>query len=156
MSCESERRAAAIVRGATRYTVRGECWVSTYSTTAAGYAQVGYWGDDSRSHMLYAHRAAWEHYRGPLPTEAHLDHLKDRGCTSLACIRPDHLEPVTRAENARREGPRHATCANGRHPRKAGSWTWREKHGHRFRSCLACESDARARRRARYAARRAA
>jgi HNH endonuclease len=45
-----------------------------------------------------AHRVAWERLRGPVPENLELDHL----CRMTPCVNPDHLEPVTHAENLRR------------------------------------------------------
>jgi hypothetical protein len=45
-----------------------------------------------------AHRAAYEQAKGPIPAGMHLDHV----CRNRSCINPDHLEPVTSAENTRR------------------------------------------------------
>jgi len=47
---------------------------------------------------VYAHRAFYERYRGPIPDGLHLDHL----CRNPPCVNPDHLEPVSNAENLRR------------------------------------------------------
>ncbi|UQA97673.1 HNH endonuclease [Streptomyces halobius] len=40
----------------------------------------------------------WTQLPGELPPEQHLDHL----CRNRACVTPDHLEPVSCAENPRR------------------------------------------------------
>lgn len=61
--------------------------------------------DTSRSKNWLAHRLVWELLVGPVPEDRVLDHLKQR-CSSRRCVRPDHLEPVTHAENTRRGGGR--------------------------------------------------
>lgn len=45
-----------------------------------------------------AHRLAFETLRGVVPDGLELDHL----CRNPSCVNPDHLEPVTHAENVRR------------------------------------------------------
>ena len=45
-----------------------------------------------------AHRVVFEQAYGPIPANRDLDHL----CRNRSCVRPDHLEPVTRAENIQR------------------------------------------------------
>lgn len=45
-----------------------------------------------------AHVIAWEAVNGPVPDGLELDHL----CRVRACVRSDHLEPVTRAVNTQR------------------------------------------------------
>lgn len=68
------------------------CWVWQLSVSArgTGYPLLGGGG--------YAHRAAWEAYRGEIPEGLELDHL----CRNSRCVNPYHLEPVTRDENLRR------------------------------------------------------
>jgi len=48
--------------------------------------------------QVYAHRVMYEQEVGPIPPGLVLDHL----CRQSTCIRPDHLEAVTNAENVRR------------------------------------------------------
>lgn len=45
-----------------------------------------------------ATRWLWEQLNGPIAVGLELDHL----CRNPPCVRPDHLEPVTKSENARR------------------------------------------------------
>jgi len=47
---------------------------------------------------IKAYRWAWESLVGPIPAGLVIDHL----CRNPKCVNPDHLEPVTQAENLRR------------------------------------------------------
>ncbi len=47
---------------------------------------------------MLAHRASYEVFRGAIPTGLSIDHL----CMVKSCVNPDHLEPVTGAENTKR------------------------------------------------------
>lgn len=69
------------------------CWIWKLARGRDGYGVV--W--DGRS-MRVAHRVYWEEAHGPVPEGLTLDHL----CRERGCVRPDHLEPVTHAENCRR------------------------------------------------------
>lgn len=74
------------------------CWLWTGSTTSWGYGHVN-WKGAYRG----AHQVAWELTNGsPAPAGFDLDHL----CRTPACVRPDHLEPVSHKENVNR-GARH-------------------------------------------------
>lgn len=46
----------------------------------------------------WAHRVSYRHHKGEIPNRHELDHV----CENTRCINPDHLEPVTKAEHARR------------------------------------------------------
>lgn len=63
-----------------------------------------------------AHRIAWQLFNGEVPIGLTLDHL----CRVVRCVNPEHLEPVTRAENTRRQmaaivhhNSAKTHCANG-------------------------------------------
>lgn len=71
------------------------CWVWQLSKTSEGYA---HWSRKGHT-LTAAHRIYWEQANGrPVPAGLQLDHL----CRQRDCVNPDHLEPVTNAENVRR------------------------------------------------------
>jgi hypothetical protein len=75
------------------------CWLWEGKTHPSGY---GFFNANGRK--IYAHRYPYEYLNGPVPPSLELDHV----CENKACIRPDHLDPVTHAENMRRAGLRGA------------------------------------------------
>jgi hypothetical protein len=64
----------------------GACWLFTGVTTP--------YGRIAKAQDSYAHRLGWKLLRGPIPEGKELHH---RGV--YACWNPEHLEPVTHAEN---------------------------------------------------------
>ena len=72
--------------------VSGDCHIFTGRT----YRGYGRFYDGTRDWT--AHRLSWTWAYLALPADVCLDHL----CGTKACVRPDHLEPVTWAENSRR------------------------------------------------------
>lgn len=73
--------------------VESTCRVWVGATNSRGYGVV--WIDGQPE---LAHRVAYEEVNGPVPEGMTLDHL----CRVRNCVRVDHLEPVTIAENSRR------------------------------------------------------
>lgn len=73
------------------------CWLwkgvvdptNGYGRLAAGRRSDG---------LLFAHVASYLLHVGPVPTGLVIDHI----CRVRACVRPDHLEPVTNLENGHR------------------------------------------------------
>jgi hypothetical protein len=94
------KRTPIDVRFERRITKRADgCWEWQGAHDPTGYGIT--YGDlaDGRGYRkLYAHRAAYELYVGPVPKGYDIDHL----CHVRGCCNPDHLEPVTRKENLRR------------------------------------------------------
>lgn len=68
----------------------GECWVWT-AGQSHGYGCFAV----KKGKTVYAHRLAYELLVGPIPNGLQIDHL----CRNRRCVRPDHLEPVTRKTN---------------------------------------------------------
>jgi hypothetical protein len=65
------------------------CWTWARSIRADGYGRLG---------STLAHKRMYERKYGSVPVGLELDHL----CRFKRCVNPDHLEPVTHAENIRR------------------------------------------------------
>lgn len=106
------------------------CLIWMGSRNGQGYGTVI---RDRKTHM--AHRFSWESANGPIPEGLQLDHL----CRVPSCVNPEHLEPVTNAENVRRGAaarPKVTHCQRG-HEFTPGN-TGVSARGTRF--CRACKS----------------
>lgn len=126
------------------------CWNWSGSITPGGYGQIGIGSlKDGSRRLAAAHRVAYEIFVGAIPVGYQLDHL----CRNRRCIHPNHLQPVTHAENVRRgEAGRHwaqkTHCPHG-HP--YDDENTRSYKGRRF-----CRECGRIKERRRYAAMKAA
>lgn len=70
-----------------------DCWIWTGASTTRGYGRMTIDGTTTSTH-----RFAYQMLVGPIPPGNVIDHL----CERQRCCNPDHLEPVTQAENIRR------------------------------------------------------
>ena len=70
------------------------CWYWTGALNHHGYGKF-----ELRGKTLLVHRYAYDRLIAPIPDDMTLDHLN---CTSHRCIRPDHMQVVTRSENSER------------------------------------------------------
>jgi hypothetical protein len=122
------------------------CWEWTGGLSAGRYGHLKWGGRLSKAHIVM-----YELYVSKVPDGLELDHL----CENTICVNPDHLEPVTHAENIRRAAPRISAalqaimeCPRG-HPYDEANTYIRPNDGHR--QCRACQ---RLRDRRRYHARK--
>jgi hypothetical protein len=67
------------------------CWCWQMSRRN-GYGQAVFNGK-----IIYAHRLAYELFKGPIPDGMEIDHL----CKITICCNPDHLRLLTKEENIR-------------------------------------------------------
>lgn len=81
------------------------CWNWTGYRDKRGYGKASN-GNRTKD---WAHRVAYRLFVGPIPDGLTLDHL----CCNVSCVRPDHLEAVTRRENIRRANPERTLCKHG-------------------------------------------
>lgn len=142
-----------IARLEAKSVTRGDCIVWTGRLDRNGYGVFKTYGRHTGTH-----RAAWLARRGPIPSGLVVDHL----CRVRACLRVDHMELVTTAENTRRglvsvRAGQHAgmygrlktECVNG-HPFDEANTYWASRpDGYTVRICRACRRDRGAANRAR-------
>jgi hypothetical protein len=105
------------------------CWIWTGALTEEGYGLLGIGGTKNR----LAHRWSYERFVGPIPEGLQLDHL----CRVRNCVNPEHLEPVTAGENARRSP---LTCVNKTHCPHGHAYDETNTQWVLVRMCRACKS----------------
>lgn len=113
----------------------GNCWLWTGAVgrdDGYGVFHVERSGKTSRTRK--AHIVAFNLTAGDVPDGLELDHL----CCVRQCVRPSHLEPVTRLENLARGGHNNRykiTCPQG-HPYDAENTRWGKRRPERH--CREC------------------
>jgi HNH endonuclease len=119
------------------------CWEWAGSKDGKGYGQI-----TIERRTRRAHRVVYELMAGPIPDGLTLDHL----CRNPGCVRPAHLEAVTRGENVLRGdgitavAARRSHCPYGHPFDEANTRMYRGQ-----RCCRACAREAARRARARRA-----
>lgn len=111
------------------------CWNWQGSKNPKGYGNIGIHGK-----VQLTHRVSYTVHVGDIPDGLQLDHL----CRNTSCCNPEHLEPVTPTEHARRSIE--ATkdhCKHG-HPLSGDNLIVRIRaNGQRHRVCRECKRLAR-------------
>jgi len=123
-----------------KFVVGDGCWPWTACRSSDGYGHIRIEGS-----VYKAHRVVYELMVGPIPVGLEIDHL----CRNRACVRPDHLEPVTKTTNVRRglamvNGAQNAAkthCPAG-HPYDAeNTRVGRTRMGIAYRVCRTCDRE---------------
>lgn len=92
------------------------------------------WDGRGRWQGVMAYRAVYIEVVGPIAEGLELDHL----CLNKRCVRPDHLEPVTRLENIRRRTALRTHCKWGHPFDEANTYRPKSPNGWEVRICRAC------------------
>lgn len=115
--------AADLARLARNVEPTGFCWywAGRHNNVGRPYIQLWVRGEGHYRCQM-ASRWVYEVLVGPIPVGLDLDHL----CRNKVCVNPDHVEPVTRAENmARRPDSNQVKthCARGHDLRVPGAFS---------------------------------
>lgn len=116
-----------------------------------GYGRVGFNFDGTMGHYTttaVVHRLTLVWALGEdVPDDCDVDHL----CRNRACVRPDHLEPVTRRENIRRGigvgsdtvrlDELSGICKRGHDLTAPNAWAYFKSNGRTSRHCRLCRNE---------------
>lgn len=81
--------------------------------------------------MTRAHRWAYEHFVGPIPSGKQIDHI----CGVTRCVNPDHLRIATPSENTRAYWRELRTHCRAGHEYTADNVLWYANGKRRCREC---------------------
>lgn len=124
----------------------GPCWIWT-GLLVNGYGRFSFGSDRTGTKReVLAYKYIYESLHGLVPQGLELDHL----CRVRACCNPDHLDPVTHAENMKRSpltndgrlGAVHAAkthCPNGHPYDEENTKVSTQRNGWAHRTCRACQ-----------------
>ena len=88
----------------------GECWEWTAARRGMkGTPAYEYGAFRMNGKQMYAHRAGYEIFIGPIAEGLTLDHL----CRNSLCVNPAHMEPCAIRENQLRREQMRTHCKNG-------------------------------------------
>lgn len=119
------------------------CWEWTGGRTD-GYGVMYVGKEGKRRIYKKAHRISYELNVGVIPPGMVIDHL----CRNPACVRPEHLEPVTIRENTLRGRGRGAVyrlrsaCINGHEFDEKNTLLRQTRTGAVARVCRTCRNEA--------------
>lgn len=128
-----------------------DCWMWTGKPHRSGYGRVVVDGQ-----VVYAHRAAYETFVGPIPDGMEIDHLchdpltcvGGGSCPHRMCVNPAHLEAVKHVVNVYRG--KTGLIAARTHCDKGHEFTgWNLRVINGKRRCRECDNEAMRRYRAR-------
>lgn len=88
-----EPQGKALARALRDMREQAGCWLPALKGDRKGYVRI-----KVEKKRIPLHRLAYSILRCPIPDGLTIDHL----CRNPACFNPEHLEPVTAAENIRR------------------------------------------------------
>jgi hypothetical protein len=120
------------------------CWIWSGAHLSSGYGLLSY-GPKGGQRSVLAHRISYILAHGPIPQGLVIDHL----CQVKNCVRPSHMQPVTRGENTLRgngvvaQHARKMVCVRGHDFSGGNLYMYRGIH----RQCRTCHRKREAQRR---------